>query len=80
MLIDFGKMGIAIGMGLFGFILGIGYKIIQITKNYFYIALYAILLAYTLLGIETGILDIHVIAYFVIGLVIYTLNILKTKT
>lgn len=75
MLVDFGKVGVALGMGLLGFILGIGYKILQKTNDSFYIALYALLLTYTILGVETGILDIQVIVYFVLGF----LNILRIK-
>ena len=75
MIVEFGRFGVAIGMGLLGFILGIGYKILQKTKDSFYIALYAILLTYTILGIETGILDIHVIVYFLLGSLIYFANI-----
>ena len=71
MVVDFGRVGVAVGMGLIGFILGIGYKIIKRIKDSFYIFLYALLLTYTILGVETGILDIHVIVYFIIGLFIY---------
>ncbi len=77
MLVDFGRLGVAIGMGLLGFILGIGYKILQKTKNSFYIALYAILLTYAILGIETGILDINVLIYFLLGFLIYLSNIFR---
>ena len=71
MVVDFGKIGVFGGMMLLGFILGIGFKIVQITKNYFYIGLYALLLTYTILGIETGILDIQVLIYFAIAIFIY---------
>jgi uncharacterized membrane protein len=79
MMVDFGRFGVAIGMGFLGFILGIGYKILQKTKDSFYIAIYAIILAYTILGIETGILDIQVIVYFILGSLIYLANIFKFK-
>lgn len=79
MLVDFGKFGVAIGMGLLGFILGIGYKILQKTKDSFYIAPYALLLTYTILGVETGILDIQVIIYFLLGFLLYLANILKNS-
>lgn len=71
MVVDFGRVGVAVGMGLIGFILGIGYKIIKRINDSFYIFLYALLLTYTILGVETGILDIQVIVYFIIGLFIY---------
>lgn len=79
MLVDFGKLGVGIGMGLLGFILGIGYKILQKTKDSFYIALYALLLTYAILGVETGILDIQVIVYFLLGFLLYVANILNVK-
>ena len=75
MLIDFGKFGVFVEMCLLGFILGIGFKIMQNTKNFFYIALYSLILTYTILGIETGILDIQVIFYFIIAIFIYILNL-----
>lgn len=79
MLIDFGKIGVAIGMCLIGFILGIGYKILKSSKDYFYIGLYALLLTYTILGIETGILDIQVLIYFFIGILVYLANIITNR-
>jgi len=79
MLVDFGKIGVAMGMGFLGFILGIGYKILQKTKDSFYIAIYALLLSYTILGIETGILDIQVIIYFILGFLLYIANILRLR-
>ena len=79
MVIDFGKVGVAVEMCILGFILGIGFKIIQKTKDYFYIGIYALLLTYTILGIETGILDIQVLAYFIIAIFIYAIYCSKAK-
>lgn len=79
MLVDFGKVGVALGMGFLGFILGIGYKILQKTKDSFYITLYALLLTYAILGVETGILDIQVIIYFILGFLIYIANIFRIR-
>ena len=79
MVVDFGKVGVAVGMCLLGFILGIGFKIMQKTKDYFYIAIYSLILTYSILGIETGILDIQVLLYFIIAAVIYFLNAVRTK-
>ena len=75
MLVDFGKVGVFIGMCILGFILGIGFKIMQKTKDYFYIAIYSLILTYAILGIETGILDIQVIFYFIIATFIYILTL-----
>ncbi len=40
---------------------------------------YALLLTYTILGVETGILDIQVILYFIIGLFIYLVILIKNR-
>lgn len=76
MIIDFGKVGVGVGMFSLGSILGIGYKLLKKTENYIYICIYAIILTYSIIGIETGILDIHVICYFFIGAIIYLANII----
>ena len=75
MVVDFGKAGVFFGMLLLGSILGVGFKIMQNTKNYIYIGIYSLILTYAILGIETGILDIQVILYFAIALFIYLINI-----
>jgi oligosaccharide repeat unit polymerase len=79
MVVDFGKVGVFIEMLILGYILGIGFKIMQTTKNYFYIGIYSLILTYTILGIETGILDIQVLLYFAIAIFIYLINIKKCK-
>lgn len=79
MVVDFGKVGVGFGMCLLGFILGIGFKIMRITKNYFYIGMYSLLLTYTILGVETGILDIQVLVYFTIAIFIYIACIVKSR-
>ena len=79
MVADFGKVGVFAEMLILGFVLGIGFKIMHITKNYFYIGIYSLILTYTILGIETGILDIQVLLYFAIAIFIYLINIKKCK-
>ena len=79
MLVDFGKVGVAVEMCLLGFILGTGYKIVKITQDSFYIAIYSIILTYSILGVETGILDIQVLFYFFVIFFIYLAAILKDK-
>jgi len=79
MLVDFGKVGVTFEMCLLGFILGIGYKIIKINNNPVYITLYSLLLSYSIVGVETGILDIQVLFYFFIGIFIYLAAIFKDK-
>ena len=80
MVVDFGKFGVFVEMLLLGFILGIGFKLVQITKNYFYIGLYSLILTYSILGVETGILDIQVLIYFIIAIFIYIACIKRSFT
>ena len=44
MLVDFGKVGVAVEMCLLGFLLATGYKIIRITQDAFYISIYSLVL------------------------------------
>ena len=78
MVVDFGKVGVFVEMTILGFILGIGFKLMQKTKNYFYIGIYSLILTYTILGVETGLLDIQVLVYFAIAILIYLINIAKS--
>lgn len=77
MVVDYGRVGVAVEMSILGFILGVGFKIMNRTKNYFYIGLYSLLLTYSILGVETGILDIQVLVYFAIAIVIYGVYIFR---
>ena len=79
MAVDFGKVGVFVEMTILGFILGIGFKQMQKTKNYFYIGIYSLILTYTILGVETGLLDIQVLVYFAIAIFVYLINIKKSQ-
>ena len=79
MVVDFGKLGVFVGMCILGFTLGIGFKIMQKTGDYFYIGIYSLILTYSILGIETGILDIQVLLYFAIAIFIYLISIAKSR-
>ena len=79
MVVDFGKVGVFVEMTILGFILGIGFKLMQKTKNYFYIGIYSLILTYTILGVETGLLDIQVLVYFAIAIFVYLINIKKSQ-
>ena len=79
MVADFGKVGVAFEMCILGFILGIGFKIMKKTQDYFYIGIYSLILTYSILGIETGILDIQVLLYFAIAILIYSISIIKSR-
>lgn len=78
MVVDFGKLGVFVEMTILGFILGIGFKLMQKTKNYFYTGIYSLILTYTILGVETGLLDIQVLVYFAIAILIYLINIARS--
>ena len=79
MVTDFGKVGVAVGMCFLGFILGVGFKLMRTTRDYFYIGIYSLILTYSILGIETGILDIQVLLYFAIAIFIYLISAVKSK-
>ena len=79
MVVDFGKVGVFVEMCFLGFVLGIGFKLMRITRNYFYIGIYSLILTYSILGIETGILDIQVLLYFAIAIFIYLTCIIKSR-
>ncbi|MDI9614069.1 oligosaccharide repeat unit polymerase family protein [Methanothermobacter sp.] len=79
MLVDFGTIGVAVGMSIFGFITGVGYRIMKKTGDTFYIMLYSLIMSYFLISVETGILDQTVIGYIIIAAIIYIYNILKFK-
>ncbi|WP_298499270.1 oligosaccharide repeat unit polymerase family protein [uncultured Methanobrevibacter sp.] len=79
MVVDFGKVGVAVEMCILGFILGIGFKLMRITKDYFYTGIYSLILTYSILGIETGILDIQVLLYFAIAIIIYLTILVKSR-
>ena len=78
MLVDFGKVGVFLEMCFLGFVLGIGFKIMNLEKNFFYIGLYSLILTYSILGIETGILDIQVLIYFAVAIFIYISSIKRS--
>ena len=78
MVIDFGKVGVAVEMCGLGFILGIGYKIMKKTNDFAYTGLYSLLLTYSILGVETGILDFQVLLYFAVAIFIYLAFIIKS--
>ena len=79
MVADFGKVGVAVEMLILGFTLGIGFKIMQKTEDFFYIGIYSLILTYAILGVETGILDIQVLLYFAIAIFIYLINLVKSR-
>lgn len=71
LVIDFGLVGVIFGMGFLGFLLSRIYKSAENQKGerkILLIGLYSMILSYTLIGVETGIVDLEVIILFVISL------------
>ncbi|KYK36711.1 MAG: hypothetical protein HXS48_07625 [Theionarchaea archaeon] len=58
--VDFGLVGVFVGMLLLGYLLGRLYE----RKKPLGVSLYCVVLAYSLIGIETGIVDLEVILIF----------------
>lgn len=80
--IDFGLFGVIFGMAILGFFLSNLYKMSDKTKEerkILLIGLYSMVLSYTIIGIETGIVDLEVILLFIISLC-YLLFISNRKT
>jgi oligosaccharide repeat unit polymerase len=65
--LDFGLPGIALFMLLLGSIVGIAYYAMRRTESPLATAIFALFLAYTLVGIETGLVDFIVFLYFLGG-------------
>ncbi|MDR0913191.1 MAG: oligosaccharide repeat unit polymerase family protein [Methanobrevibacter sp.] len=74
MLVDFGKLGVVVGMTLLGLILGTIYKLMKLTGNYLYIFVYSIIITHAVIGIETGLMEINVLMYFVLALLLCLAN------
>ncbi|MBU7018562.1 MAG: hypothetical protein HXS44_13710 [Theionarchaea archaeon] len=58
--VDFGLVGVVVGMAFLGYLLGRLYE----RKTPLGVALYCVVLAYSLIGIETGIVDLEVLIIF----------------
>ncbi len=64
--LDLGIVGVALFMLLLGHVLGTGYRAAK-TGAPLAIGIYAVLLAYTIVGIETGLVDFNVVVMFLAG-------------
>ncbi len=81
LVIDFGLIGVIIGMVFLGFFLSNLYKSADGEKGerkIILVGLYSMVLSYTIIGIETGIVDLEVILLFIISLS-YLLFIINRK-
>ncbi|XRO74978.1 oligosaccharide repeat unit polymerase family protein [Methanocaldococcus sp. 28A] len=77
---DYGILGIIPYFGILGIFLGFFYKLAKELGG-IYLGIFGILFAYTLIGIESGILDLDVILYYFFGLIlcIYAIFLRKLK-
>ncbi|XRP97588.1 oligosaccharide repeat unit polymerase family protein [Methanocaldococcus sp. 16A] len=75
---DYGILGIVPYFGILGIFLGFFYKLAKELGG-IYLGIYGILFAYTLIGIESGILDLDVILYYFFGLILCIYAILLRK-
>jgi len=75
---DYGTLAIIPYFGILGIFLGFFYKLAKYLGG-IYLGIYGILFAYTLIGIESGILDIDVILYYFFGLILCIYAILLRK-
>ena len=75
---DYGTLAIIPYFGILGIFLGFFYKLAKYLGG-IYLGIYGILFAYTLIGIESGILDLDVILYYFFGLILCLYAILLKR-
>ncbi len=75
---DYGTIGIISYFGILGIFLGYFYKLAKELKGV-YLGLYCVLMGYTLVGIESGILDFDVILYYIVGMILCLIILLRKK-
>lgn len=68
--LDFGIPGIAIFAIALGFVVGLAYYAMKNTRGALPTGIFSLLIAYTLVGIETGLVDLIVFAFFFISFLI----------
>lgn len=73
--LDFGVFGVLLGLGLLGFILSLAFRSIDADRRN--AGVYAVLLAFSFVAIETGILDIVLFYFF--GALFYLLVCLRAR-
>lgn len=69
--VDFGIPGIALFSLVLGAVLGLGYRMVKQTGTAVAIGIFSLLLAYSLVGVETGLVDFNVITFFALGLLVF---------
>jgi len=75
---DYGTLAVIPYFGILGIFLGFFYKLAEELKGV-YLGIFGVLFAYTLIAIESGILDIDVIAYYLFGLILCIYAIFSKK-
>ncbi|WP_456418851.1 oligosaccharide repeat unit polymerase family protein [Methanocaldococcus infernus] len=75
---DYGTLAIIPYFGILGMFLGFYYMIAKKLKG-IYLGVYSVLVGYTLVSIESGILDLDVIFYYFLGLLLCIYAILSRK-
>ncbi|HIP83955.1 MAG TPA: oligosaccharide repeat unit polymerase [Methanothermococcus okinawensis] len=73
---DFGILGVIPYFAILGISMGLLYKIAENSKG-IYLGVYAVILSYLLVSIETAILDLDVIMYFILGFLLCIYAIVK---
>lgn len=73
---DYGLLGIVPYFGILGLFMGCLSRIAQNFKG-IYLGIYAVMLSYLLVGIETGILDLDVIMYYILGFLLCIYLVIK---
>lgn len=68
--LDFGIPGIAVFALALGFVVGLAYYTMKNTKGALTTGIFSLLIAYTLVGIETGLVDLIVFVFFFISFLI----------
>ncbi|MEE8358823.1 MAG: oligosaccharide repeat unit polymerase [Candidatus Hydrothermarchaeales archaeon] len=63
--LDFGIPGILVFMLALGFVIGMAYHAMRETGSALATAIYSLLIAYTIVGIETGLADFNVAVFFI---------------
>jgi oligosaccharide repeat unit polymerase len=69
-MLDFGIIGIMVSALVLGAIIGSAYRAVQQTQSPMAVSILSLLLAYLLVGIETGLVDFNVFMFFLAGAII----------
>jgi len=68
--LDFGILGIIAFAFALGLLLGAAHRAMKQTGSTLATAIFSLLMAYTLVGIETGLVDFNVAVFFIVGIIV----------